>query len=145
MWSKELTPLNSSKTTLIWDDLVHLHKHNFCLRAVEDKEAAYREDDRGGRGDAVSLSTFGYPGARCESKILNYLQKRNYLPQGDMESSYSTVCVWLAHDLFKSDEFSEERAELIARIHEGITLLVTQAFEYSQKPGFLLLQFNDYL
>jgi hypothetical protein len=145
MQSKELTPIHGSKTTLIWDDLLFLYKRNFCLRAVDNEQAAYREKDVGGRGDAVSLSTFAYPGARCESKIFNYLQERNYLSQGGIESCYSMVCTWLAHDLFKSDEFSEERSELITRMHDGITLLVTQAFEYSQKPGFLLLRFNDYI
>lgn len=143
MQYKALMPASSRKTPLIWDDLLYLYQHNFCLRAVENKEAAYREDDVGGRGDAISLSTFAYPGAPCESKIFHYLQKRNYLPQGDIESSYSMVCTWLAHDLFKSEEFSKERDELITRMHEGITLLVTQAFEYSQKPGFLLLRFDD--
>ena len=138
--SSEKNP-NPTPASLLWEDLFYLSQQKLCLRTVTDKETAKKEQIQGGTGDAVSLSTFGYPGADCASDIHSFLQQKNWLPPGTLKDDYVLVISWLSSqysDCIMSN-FPQAKSELVQRFNDGIREHLQKAFFYSDRPAFILL------
>jgi len=138
--SSEKNP-NHTQSYLLWEDLLYLNQQKLCLRTVANKETAKREQFQGGTGDAVSLSTFGYPGSTCEGDIYSFLQQKNWIPAGDVKDDYPLVISWLSspYSDFIMNNFPQAKSELTQRVNDGIREHIQKAFFYSDTPAFILL------
>lgn len=127
---------------LQWEDLLFLSQQKLCLRTVPSAERARKERAEGGFGDAISLATFGYPGANCAQGIYNFLSERNWInKEKSIEDDYSLVISWLSSQYsdFIMEKFPEGKSELIQRVNDGIKDHAEKAFFFETDPAFLLI------
>jgi len=127
--------------TLTWQELIYLHDNKLSLRSVDDEKQAAQEKDNGGRGDAVSLATFAFPGA--EGLEIRERVKSLYGLQEDQEGLYSKSLLLNAYYFLRSEEimrdYPQDKELLQQRLLDGIETHVMIAMRCFGSRAFLLI------